>query len=237
MTVKLSFIFAFFLIIFAAAEANAQLCGKYRTTLVVKTAAGAPVRNATIKVTPVADQNKIFGGEFRAEKIGSERLYAEFGEGYKVKGKYSVVVSGVGYTDASGEFNFPHCASRVFAVTLQPKQSGESSTIERLVIMRGETFDDEKTRIVGVSITAVAAEGEKAFRARVDPFGRFAFEIAPGNYTLTYAKKGYKTLKIVNAVIEAGKHYYLYAVTLEKGNPAETIEKDFKDLYKSSDIY
>lgn len=221
------------LIFFAlAVDTSAQLCGTYSTTLFVKNEAGQPVENVRFEINPVGSENYALGKSFVREKSDAFAYAVSFAEGSGVKGKYNVIVSAPGFSDAKREIGFPHCARPKYEVVLKPARA--ESVFRELIEIRGELWKD-KNRLGSVALTATAADG-KIYKAKADENGLYNLNLPLGNYTLLYQKAGYKTLKIVNAIINVHKNIYIYNAELESLGDDEKdniVVKDFKDLYKS----
>ena len=222
------------------AQANAQLCGTYGATLKVTDEAGKAVKNTSIRVIPLQDDNYTLGRKFTAEKGDPARFDIFFNEGYFVKGKYKILVAAPGYSPAERETDFPHCARRVFQVVLKRKSGAQSSRSDFLdaVKINGEIYDG-KSGVSFVTISATDSDGKlrAVVRTVEDPNGRFNLELPFGTYTLVFQKNGYKTLHVKGVEITERKNVYLYNIALEKGNKREIVVKEYQDLYKSRDIY
>lgn len=228
------------IILFAvfAVESHAQLCGTYRTTLKIATQTGKPLANLKIKIIPLQQENSVSDRIFVPEKTDASRFTISFQEGYIVKGKYKVQVSALGYVPAEKELTFSHCASRIFEVALKPKSAKSVSDFRDIIRINGEIFA-AKSRVGFVEITAVNKSGRN-FKTKADENGYYQLELPLGDYELIYQKPGYHPLKVLNVGIKELKNIYLYSVDLSpirENQEIGIIIKDFKDLYKSRDVY
>lgn len=216
-------------------EANAQLCGTYSTTFYVKNEAGQPVKNVRFKINPLKGENYAFGSNLDSDKNDPSQYSISFNEGHVVKGRYNVVVSAPGFSDAKREIEFPHCMRPKYEVVLKP--AAAKSVIREMVEIRGELWKD-KNRLGSVAISATDNAG-KIFKTRADKEGLYDLNLPLGNYTLVYEKTGYKTLKIVNVIINEHRNIYIYNAELEflgSDKKDDVVVKDFKDLYKSFNL-
>jgi hypothetical protein len=74
-------------------SANAQLCGSYRTTLMVVGKTGKPITNAKIRIVPQQTEDQRHGKQFVSDSDDPSRFTISFNEGHIVGGKYKVVVT------------------------------------------------------------------------------------------------------------------------------------------------
>lgn len=183
---------AIFIFIGFAAGANAQLCGKYTTTLFITDTKGVPIKNPGIKVIPLRgdDYSKI--RSFVWEKDNFSKASISFREGYKVSGDYKIVISAKGYLPEEREIRFPHCVNQRFEFRLKAENG------PKLTILSGKVFDQAGAVIPETRVVLTNAEGEK-LETYTNDDGIYTIDVEPGTFSIEFEylkHKGWEKFKI-----------------------------------------
>lgn len=101
--------------------ANAQVCGQYRTTLIIKDKLDQPIGEAEIKIVPFPIYNYAYGKGFIRDEKDASHFVLTISERDIVRGKYKVIVSAKGYFPAKKEIEFPFCGQQEFTIKLTKK--------------------------------------------------------------------------------------------------------------------
>ena len=102
------------------ANANAQLCGDYPTTVKIFAADKKKIENAAIKIVPQAE-NELGRTRFVRDRKDFSKFVITFQEGRKLKNKYKLVITAKGFLSVEKIIEFPHCTDQNFEIYLERK--------------------------------------------------------------------------------------------------------------------
>jgi len=169
--------------------ANAQVCGQFTTTLVVKTEDNKAVENSVVQLVPLGkDETK--GKTFVRDENDRSKFSVTFNEGHLMLGKYKVIVSADGFETAEKEIGFPHCKHQYFEFELKAAKAPNQA------ILTGTVFDRNGAVIPGTKITAVNSKGQK-FETQTNEDGEYILELpfneygSIAKYDMTFEKSGF----------------------------------------------
>lgn len=108
------------ILIFAAfaASANAQLCGTYKTTLIIKGEDDKAIETAVVQLFAL-EKDETRNKTFSRDEDDRSKFFITFSEGHIVGGKYKIIVSADGFASAEKVIKFPHCERQTFEIKLK----------------------------------------------------------------------------------------------------------------------
>jgi hypothetical protein len=162
-------LFLLFIFICFAAGANAQVCGQFTTTLMVKTEDNKAVENSVVQLVALGkDETK--NKTFVRDETDRSKFSITFNEGHVMSGKYKIIVSADGFETAEKEVGFPHCKHQYFEFNLKAVKSNEA-------ILTGTVYAPNGAVIPGAKITAVNQKWGK-FEARTNDEGIYVLNLS-----------------------------------------------------------
>lgn len=196
-------------------EANAQLCGIYKTTLIVRKEANEPVRDTQIKIIPLQKEDYTKGGKFVRDQKDASRFSISFNEGYQVKGNYKIVVTANGFDAVEREIKFPYCKPQKFDFKLTKNDSATQT------ILSGTTYDDSGAVIVYATVKFRGSDNIEQV-TKTDEEGAFEIKLKAGNYFIQFEALGFQLLKIEKyRIAPSYKGRQILDVVLESGENSE----------------
>lgn len=148
---KLFLILTFVFIGFVA-EANAQLCGQYTTTLIIKSDDNKSVENAVVQLLAL-EKNETKNKTFVRDENDKSKFSVTFNEGHLIPGKYKIIVSADGFETAEREIGFPHCKHQTFEIKLKTSKAQNQS------VLTGTVYDPSGALVLKTKVTAKNEKG------------------------------------------------------------------------------
>lgn len=136
------------------AEAQTDCGSGYK--IYVRDEAGNAIRNGKLEVKGLSFPLPGNATSY----VDGEAVYNIVGEmGATIKGDFLFKISAEGFEPYERRFNFPVCEYQRFELRLQPKGSSAKAHYERLFILHGKVFDEEKRPLGHVKVEAKTADG------------------------------------------------------------------------------
>jgi hypothetical protein len=170
--------------------ADAQVCGQFTTTLVVKTEDNKAVENSVVQIVPLGkDETK--GKTFVRDENDRSKFSVTFNEGHLILGKYKVIVSADGFETAEKEIGFPHCKHQYFEFNLKANKASSG------VILTGTITDQVGGIIPKVKVKILGNKNQK-FIVETNDDGVYKIDLPGGIYTVEFEASGHKSYKLKN---------------------------------------
>lgn len=208
-----------------AIQTNAQLCGKYSTTLQIKTAEGKPIENAVIQLLPI-EKDETKGKTFARDEKDYSKFSIWFFEGHQLTANYKLMISADGFKTLEKKIRFPHCERQTFEMQLEAKSQTEPA------ILSGTVFDDKGAVIPQTKISFTDSKG-KVFKTFTNDDGVYSIELSEGKYKVEFNKENFSPYRIENYYIPFKTKMYL-DISLEVGTIIDTITVSPKRLSKKN---
>lgn len=172
--------------------ANAQLCGTYGATLIIKDEASKAIENVEIKIVPLQADDYTLGRKFVRDDEDASRFRVQFREKYFVKGKYKIIISANGFLREEKEIIFLYCERQTFEITLKANQVSTQGNL------RGTVTDENGGVITGLKVQLTGKNG-KTFNSITDENGSYSLECPAGIYSNEFVgSSGFLTTKVEN---------------------------------------
>lgn len=183
-----SLLFVIFCILFLGFNfaANAQLCGKYETVLIITDEENKPIEDVVVKIIPL-QKDGTGGNKFIRDKENPSRFSITFNEGYKVSGDYRINIFAKGFLTTETEIMFPHCKRQKFEFKLIKTLSQISS---QLMNLSGAVFDTYGSVITKAKIVASDNNGYKV-QTETDDYGIYSLILPFGYYKIEASAKSF----------------------------------------------
>lgn len=193
-------------VFFLTTQVNAQLCGKYSTTVNILSENDKKVENIFVQLLPL-DKDETKGKTFKQSEEDVTKFIITFQEGHQLTNQYKVIIPAQQFETYEMELKFPHCKNQDFDVKLNPIS-------QKSAILSGIVYDINKARVVGTEITI---KGEKTtIKTKTDESGYYLITLPVGKYTIEFTAIGFKRLTVKELIVddEINKKFN---VTLEVG--------------------
>lgn len=184
------FLFAFYIFIFCAVNADAQMCGKFRETIVVQDEKGKPIETAVVQFLPIT-KDETLGKQFTRSETDRSVFEIEYQEGHSVREFHKLLVSADGYKTAENEIKFYSCERRRILVKLSKSDSASSSVWEIENDVQVIAKDENDKAVNGIKVSVV--KDGKVLKSKKSEFDRVGFTLKGGEYILRIKKDGYQT--------------------------------------------
>jgi hypothetical protein len=99
--------------------------------------------------------------------------------GSTIKGDFLFRISTEGFETYERQFKFPVCEFQMFELRLQPKGSSVKALYERLLILHGKIFDEDKKPLRNATIEATSADG-RVYKTVSNSFGYYEIGLPRG---------------------------------------------------------
>ncbi len=176
-------------------QADAQLCGQYKTVLAIKTEDEKPVTNAVVQLVPLG-KDETRGKTFVRDENDLSVFSIFFYEGHQLSSKYKLLVSADGFKTFETELKFPHCKQREFNLKLENKNSKTNTALEEIKEIKFWINYRNKKGTFGVKVTVIS-EDDKTLEEISDEYGAVSFKVLDDKkYKVRFEKEGYKSEEI-----------------------------------------
>lgn len=161
-------------------SARAQVDCIYGYKIYVRDEAGRVIGNGKLEVsgvkTPLPFNAKYY--------VDQDAVYNIIGTlGATIKGDFLFRISAEGFEPFERRFNFPDCEFQRFELRLQPKGSTAQAHYERLFILQGKVFDEDKKPLGDAKVEAKSADG-RVYQAYSNPYGYYQLGLPKGVATV-----------------------------------------------------
>ena len=157
---------------------NAQLCGRYTTTLNVLTIDEKVIENATVQLIPLGEDETL-GNVFVRDQTDKTKFKITFNEGHQLKNDYKVVVSADSFQREEKTITFPHCKKQTFEYRLIKEATAVvEGTIKIEKVEDGKT----KTPIISGAYVVFKGIGGRNYKVESDENGKYKIKLPPGKY-------------------------------------------------------
>lgn len=154
-----------------------RACG-FGLNIYVRDEAGKSVENGKLEVSVSGGKGKLPGNVVsHIDKDGLYRVAAGFGS--TLKGEFVFKISAEGFETYERQFNFPVCEYQSFELRLQPKGSSAKAHYERLLILHGKVFDEEKRPLGNAKVEATSVDG-RVYQTFSNPYGYYEIGLPRG---------------------------------------------------------
>lgn len=192
MKIRTIFITMFFLL-FSAANADAQMCGRYRVGLIVLNEKNQPINDADVRFLPIT-KDETLGKRFVRDGKDFSKFWIEFQEGQSLKEFHKLIVSAKGYKTAETRFRFYSCRRLQMQVKL-PKSAARAQPAWTPANEFGFYISDEdRRRLEGVKIS-IFKDGE-FLKTLYSKIGGVGLKLDFGEYVFKFEKKGYRAEEV-----------------------------------------
>lgn len=193
---KVKFILLLFGGLFLTIQADAQVCGKYSTTLNILSENGKKVENVFVQLVPIGkDETK--GKTFKQYEKEATEFIITFQEGHHLHNKFKVIISAQQFETYEMELKFLHCKNQDFDVKLKPIN-------ENTVFLTGKIYDQYGARIPFAEITLKNKKNIQ-IKVRTNDDGEYKIELYQDSYSVEVKAANFKIFKIKNFIV-ATKH-------------------------------
>jgi hypothetical protein len=157
-------------------SAGAQEDCSYGYKIYVRDEAGKAIGNGKLEVSglrfPLSRQVNSY--------VDQDAVYNIIGlMGSTIKGDFLFRISAEGFEPYERQFNFPVCEIQRFELRLQTKGSTAKALYERLFILHGKVFDEDKKPLGSVKIEAKSADG-RIYQTVSNPYGYYEIGLPVG---------------------------------------------------------
>jgi hypothetical protein len=148
----------------------------YGYKIYVRDEAGKAIRNGKLEVSGL-----------KSPLLGDATYYVDQNDVYHImgatgstlRGDFIFRISADGFAPFERRFNFPDCEIQFFELRLQPKDSSAKALYERLFILYGKVYDEDKKPLASVRIEATSADG-RVYQTVSNPYGYYEIALPRG---------------------------------------------------------
>lgn len=186
---KFSF-FALSIFIFCAVKVSAQMCGKFKETIIVQDEKGKPIDTAVVQFLPIT-KDETRGKQFTRSETDRSAFEIEYQEGHSVKEFHKLIVSADGYKTAENEMKFYSC-QRLRVIVKLPKNDSSKSPVWEFDNEVAVAIKDENDKGINGVKVSILKDG-KVLRSIKPDFDSAGFSEKTGEYIFRLEKDGYQT--------------------------------------------
>jgi hypothetical protein len=147
----------------------------------VRDETGKSIANGQLEVS-VLDKSKLPPSiSHYIDKDGIYHINAGYGS--TLKGDFLFKISAEGFQSYERQFNFPVCEIQPFELRLPPKGSKARASYERLFILHGKVFDEDRKPLKDARVEAKSAGG-RIYQTYSNQYGYYELGLPKGMTTV-----------------------------------------------------
>jgi hypothetical protein len=179
-------------------SAEAQKDCSYGYKIYVRDGAGRTIENGKLEVSGLRvplPRN----ANYYVDKDGVYHIEGLMGS--TIKGEFLFRISAEGFETYERRFNFPVCEFQMFELRLQPKGSAAKALYERLFILHGKVFDEDKKPLGNAKVEARSADG-RVYETFSNAFGYYEIGLPKGALNIRVSDSRFPAIVFDNYIIE-----------------------------------
>jgi hypothetical protein len=183
---------------------RAQACGRYAITIKVTDEQGKPVKNASVKLSPI-EKDETRGQNFVPDKADPALFSISYPEGYSFSAFHKLTVAAPGFKKAENTGRFTSCEKRSVSVRLVRLKSASEAVWKFENNINIQVFGSDGKYLDDVKMTII--DDKKNSESEDLKFGSAYHYLPNGVYNFRFEKPGFETSQIeVDLTALAGKY-------------------------------
>ena len=170
-------------------NATAQEDCVYGYKIYARDETGKPIENGKLEVSGLNDKVKLPPNvTYYVDKIGVYKINVTSGS--TIKGAFRFKISAEGFETYERQFNFPVCAIQHFELRLPAKGSKAQASYERLFILHGKVFDEDRKPLADAKVEAKSANG-RVYQTYSNQYGYYELDMPKGMATIRISSSSF----------------------------------------------